>query len=184
MAATRVFVDDAVLGRLPAVCAKTGVATSDHLIMTVPVGTSEGLGIAWLLILAGPIGWLGLFIYATFRRVETLTVQLPYCETAYAELTAARRTRRNSGLSSIILFVVALVATIPSTFAARAIAAALAVIALGLLVTYIIETLHLRRLAVRVDLDGSRRWVTLSNVNDAFAEAVRQSLADHYVDRR
>jgi hypothetical protein len=37
---------------------------------------------------------------------------------------------------------------------------------------------------VRVDLDGSRRWVTLSNVNDAFAEAVRQSLADHYVDRR
>jgi hypothetical protein len=41
------------------VCAKTGVDTWDHLVMTVPVGGSEGLGIAWLLVLAGPIGWLG-----------------------------------------------------------------------------------------------------------------------------
>ena len=93
MTATRVFVDDAVLGRLPAVCARTGVATSDHLVMTVPVGTSEGLGIAWLLILGGPIGWLGLFIYAMARRVETLTVQLPYCDTAHARSSplSARR---------------------------------------------------------------------------------------------
>jgi hypothetical protein len=184
MAATRVFVDDAVLGRLPALCAKTGVATSDHLVMTVPVGTSEGLGIAWLLILGGPIGWLGLFMYATFRRVETLTVQLPYSDNAYSELAGLRRTRRNAGLSSILLFAVALVSTISSTFAARAIAAALAVIALGFLITYIVETFQIRRLAVRVHLDGSRRWVTLSNINDAFAQAVRQSQADHEVDRR
>ena len=98
MASATVFVDDAVLGQLPPVCAKSGVATSDRLIMTVPVGGSEGFGIAWLLVLAGPIGWLGLFIYSIVRRVETLTVKLPYCDAAYDELKRARRSRRNAGL--------------------------------------------------------------------------------------
>ncbi len=59
MARAMVFVDDAVLGRLPGVCAKTEVSTADHLVQTVPVDGGQGLGIAWLLVLAGPIGWLG-----------------------------------------------------------------------------------------------------------------------------
>src|ERR1700722_3877091 len=98
MTTATVFVDDAVLGRLPSVCAKPGVETADHLVMTVPVGGGDGFGLAWLLVLAGPIGWLGLFIYGVARRVETLTVRLPYCDQAYAERSTARRKRRIAGL--------------------------------------------------------------------------------------
>jgi hypothetical protein len=105
MASAMVFVDDAVLGRLPPVCAKTGIATVDRLIVTVPVGRSEGLGIAWLLILAGPIGWLGVLIDASARRQELLTVRLPYCDAAYNELARARRVRRGAGFASALFAV-------------------------------------------------------------------------------
>jgi hypothetical protein len=183
MAVTRVFVDDAVLGRLPHVCAKTGVETADHLVMTVPVGASEGFGLAWLLVLAGPIGWLGLFIYAVVRRVETLTVQVPYCDAAYIELSKGRRTKRIAGLASITLFVMAALIMIPRTFTAQAGAGALAAIGLGMLITYITETFRVRRATVGVDLDGSRRWVTLSRVSDAFAASISRAQSGHEVDR-
>ena len=179
MASATVFVDDAVLGGLPPVCAKTGVETSDHLVMTVPVGGSEGLGIAWLLVFAGPIGWLGLFIYAIVRRVETLTVKLPYCDAAYNDLARARRISRNAGLAAIALVVMALLVAIPETYTSRAAAVALAVIAVGCLITFTVETVRAHKAAVRVELDGSRRWVTLSRISERLAEAIKKSQADH-----
>ncbi|MGD0747431.1 MAG: hypothetical protein ABSB68_06435 [Acidimicrobiales bacterium] len=172
MARALVFVDDAVRGRLPDVCAKTGVATDDRLVQTVPVGGSEGFGVAWLLVLAGPIGWLGLFVYAMVRRVETLTVRLPYCDEAYAELQGARRLRRISAWASGICVVLALLALRPGTFTAQTAGAALAAVGLGFLVLAVVETRHVRRASVGVDLDGSRRWVSLDRVSDAFAAAV------------
>ena len=183
MATTRVFVDDAVLGRLPTFCAKTGVETVDHLSMTVPVGASEGFGIAWLLVFAGPIGWLGLFIYAMVRRVETLTIKVPYSDAAYAEFFNARRTKRNAGLASNFLFVIALLVATLQTFSARVATAALVVLGLGFLIIYIVETLHARTAAIGVELDGSRRWVTLSRVSDAFAEAVTRSRSVHTIEQ-
>jgi hypothetical protein len=174
MATTAVFVDDAVLGRLPPVCAKTGIETIDHLVLTAPVG-SNGLGFAWVLVLAGPIGWFVLFLYALTRREETLTVRLPYSDGAYAELRGARRLRRNAGLACVGAFVAALVVAALQTFTARAGAAALAVIGLCLLVTFVAEALHVRRAGVGVVLDGSRRWVQLSRVSDAFAAAAAHS---------
>jgi len=43
-----VFVDDAVLGHLPAVCVKDGVRTDDRLTLTQEVagGSGAGLGVA------------------------------------------------------------------------------------------------------------------------------------------
>ncbi len=184
MATARVFVDDAVLGRLPSVCAKTGVETADHLVMTVPVGGSDGFGLAWLLVLAGPIGWLGLFVYGVVRRVETLTVRLPYCDQAYAELSNARRIRRNAGLASLVLFVLAVLFLIPRTYPAWAAAGALGALCLGLMIMYIVETIRIRRAAVGVDLDGSRRWVTLSRVSDEFADSIKRSQSEYDFDRR
>jgi hypothetical protein len=175
MATATVFVDDAVLGRLPPVCAKTGVETDDHLVMTVPVGGSDGFGLAWLLILAGPIGWLGLVIYAAARRVETLTVRLPYCDEAYMELSNARRTKRNAGLATFVLFLAAVVFLLLRSYAGRVAAAALAVVIIGMAITYIAETFRIRRAAVGVELDGSRRWVTLSRVSDELLDAVNSS---------
>jgi hypothetical protein len=178
MAVATVFVDDAVLGRLPPVCAKTGVETADHLVQTVPVGSS-GLGFAWLLVFLGPLGWLVLFIFALVQRGETLTVRLPFSDAAYGELRSARRLRRNAGLASVAFFLAALFVVMLQTFTARAGAAALAIIGLCLVATYIAESLHVRRAAVGVELDGSRRWVTLTRVSDAFAGAVTDSQHSH-----
>ena len=183
MATARVFVDDAVLGRLPPLCAKTGVETPDHVVMTVPVGGSEGFGLAWLLVLAGPLGWLGLFVYALVRRVETLTVRLPYCDAAYAELFRARRTKRIAALVTAGLFLMALLALIPETYTARAAAVALAIVGVGMLLTYIAESRRVRRAAVGVHLDGSRRWVTLSRVSEAFAISVERSQNERDLNR-
>ena len=178
MAAATVFVDDAVLGRLPPVCAKTGVETADHLVMTVPVGGSDGFGIAWLLIVLGPIGWLGLFLYGVLRRVETLTVRLPYCDEAYIELSNARHARRNVGLASIVLFVAAVLFLIPQSYAGRVAAGALGAACLWMMITYIVETFRVRRAAVGVDLDGSRRWVTLSHVSNVFSDSVKRAQSE------
>jgi len=183
VATATVFVDDAVLGRLPPACAKTGVETTDHLVTTVPVGGSDGFGLAWLLILAGPIGWLGLFVYGVVRRVETLTVRLPYCDEAYLELSRAQRTRRNVGLASIVLFMVAVLFLIPQTLTGRVAAAAFGAACLWMMIAYIAETFRVRRAAVGVDLDGSRRWVTLTGVSDAFADSVKRSQSEYDFDR-
>jgi hypothetical protein len=178
MASEMVFVDDAVLGHLPPICAKTGDETWDHLVMTVPVGGHEGLGLAWLLLLLGPLGWLGLFVYAATRRSEALTVRLPYCDAAFNALVRARRARRNAGVATVLLLVGALIVAIRPTFTAHAAGAALAVIALGFLGICIAETLQVRRCTVRVQLDGSRRWVTLSRISEPLAAAVKRSRAD------
>jgi hypothetical protein len=183
VATALVFVDDAVLGRLPPVCAKTGVETEDHLVMTVPVGGSDGFGLAWLLVLVGPVGWLGLIIYGAVRRVETLTVRLPYCDAAYIELSNTRRSRRNAGLATIALFVVAVLLLILRNDAGRVAAAAVAVVFVGMGITYFAETLRVRRAAVGVELDGSRRWVTLSRVSELFADSVKRSQSERDVDR-
>jgi hypothetical protein len=170
-----VFVDDAVLGYLPPLCAKTGDDTPDRLGMTVPVGRSEGLGIAWLLLLAGPLGWLGLLLYAALRREENLTVRLPYCDAAYNGLVRARRARRNSGIATVVFALMALAVVIPETYVAHAAAAALGVLAMGCFLVFVGETFHVRRAAARVQLDGSRRWVTLSRISDPRAEAIKRS---------
>ncbi len=183
MATATVFVDDAVLGRLPPVCAKTGVETADHLVVTVPVGGSDGFGLAWLLVLAGPIGWLGLLIYGVARRVETLTVRLPYSDEAYIELSNARRTGRNTGLASIALFVAAFLFLIPRTHLAWVAAGAFGAAFLWMMITYIAETFRIRRASVGVALDGSRRWVTLSRVSDEFAGSAKRSQSEHDFNR-
>jgi hypothetical protein len=53
----------------------------------------------------------------------------------------------------------------------------LVVIAIGSISTYVAETFRTRRAAVHVDLDGSRRWVTLSRISDPLADAIKRSQA-------
>jgi len=50
-----VFVDDAVRGALPKVCVRDGTPTADALRRREDVGDRAGLGVAWLLLLAGPL---------------------------------------------------------------------------------------------------------------------------------
>ena len=173
MASVTVFVDEAVRGDLPPVCAKTGVETPDHLVATVAVGGS-GLGAAWLLIFLGPVGWLALFVYGLVRTDETLTVRLPYSDAAYAELASSTRTKRTLGWFVFAAGISAVVVLIGHSFSARAASAVLALAAAGLAVAWFVELLQVRRASVGVALDASRRWVTVSRVCDDFARAVRR----------
>ncbi len=172
--AVTVFVDDAVLGHLPPLCVKDGVPTTDRLTLTQDVAGSTGLGLAWLLLLAGPLGWLGLFVLGFSRRgADYLTVTLPYSEPAYERVRRTTTVRRRAAFVLAGATLSAVVALLPRTTDSRLLAAVLAVIAAAALVKVLIESFHLRRLAVPVVLDASRRWVTLYGVHPRFAQAVQ-----------
>jgi hypothetical protein len=175
MATATVFVDDAVLGALPPVCAKTGRVTEDRLVETVHVKSGVP-AMAWLLLLLGPLGLVALFIYACASRDETLTVRLPFSDRAYGELSHARQRQRALGWSALAALGGALCVLIPGGFTAHAAAAALAVLGVLLLASWCAESVHARRTGVGVELDASRRWVTLTRVHDDFARAVQDGL--------
>jgi len=179
MGSATVFVDDAVRGTLPGVCAKTGVATSSAMTIHSELGDRAGMGVAWLLVFAGPIGWLALLVISMSRggRREVLTVQVPLSEEAYEHLRSARRRQSlwlavalTSGLAVFLTLVMA-------SDAGGLLGRAGAIFALGMAIAGVVGLIvNERRLAqarIVVDLDASRRWVTLSGVHPTFVEACR-----------
>jgi hypothetical protein len=175
VAAVTVFVDDAVLGRLPAVCVKNGTLTNDRLTFTQDVGGRAGLGVAWLLVLAGPLGWIGLFIIAATRQNdELLTVTLPYSEAAHLRLRQALRARSQAMWVMMGALLGAFVSLLFRTTDSRLLALALAVVATGALIKSIMEASIVKNAMVRLSLDASRRWVTLSGVHPNFEAAIYQ----------
>ena len=175
MASVMVFVDDAVRGDLPPVCSRDGVPTRDSLGRNQEIGDRAGLGIAWLLLLAGPLGWLGLILIAASRsgRGEALHVRLPMCESAYQRMRGARQPRDRSTFALLIATVATLLlfamgdTTVLTQFGFL-VAGGVAVVSL---VTLVMGSLRFERANVGISLDASRRWVTLSNVHPEFAAA-------------
>jgi len=175
VAAVTVFVDDAVLGRLPPVCVKDGVGTDDRLILTQDVGGRTGLGVAWLLILAGPLGWIGLFVIAATRQSnELITVDLPCCKAAHLRMRRTRRARSQAMLVFMGAIVAAFVSLCFRTHDTRLLATALAIFAAGALVRAIFETIQVGKTTVHLSLDASRRWITMSGMHPNFAAAMHQ----------
>jgi hypothetical protein len=175
MADVTVFVDRAVQGDLPRVCVIDGVDTADSLAVRREIGDGASLGVAWLLLLAGPLGWIGLHVVASYRsgRAEVLTVRLPYSAAAYARLRAARRQLRIGwGLvaAGVVAGLFVAVAGLWTAFAALVIGAAVAAGAWGL-AEVVRSAWRMGRLSVGVELDASRRWVTLRSVHPRFAAA-------------
>lgn len=174
MASVTVFVDDAVLGTLPPVCVIDGVVTDDQLTFSQQMGDRSGLGVAWLLILVGPLGWLGLIVISAFRRSgELLTVTLPFSEAAYTRRRKAERARLRAAFVMVALLVGAFAALVQRTTQFRVVALGLAVLACIALSSVIAEAARVRRTSVRLDLDASRRWITLQGVHDSFVNAVQ-----------
>ncbi len=168
-----VFVDTAVLGTLVPICVKEGTPTDSYLTVNSEVAGGTGLGVAWMLILLGPLGWLGLIVIAFVRRPsDVLTVELPFSEHAYQRYRSARRMQHTWLFGAIILAVLA--------FAAYRLLQPLGALGGGLLglcalaacVAGLLEWRRVRSLTVGVALDASRRWVTLSGVHPDFARAV------------
>jgi hypothetical protein len=176
VAAVTVFVDDAVRGDLPSVCVRTGAPATTRVTVDAPVG--GGLGLLWLLVLAGPLGLLALLFVAVSRSGrETLAVKLPYSDAAYEKERSLRRARDLALVATFIFILAALIGVLDT----RAVWAALA--AAGLVASLVMHA-RLDFRSVDISLDGSRRWVRLSNVNPAFAEAVERSVpADHQLPR-
>ncbi|MGH9920166.1 MAG: hypothetical protein ACRD6W_15035 [Nitrososphaerales archaeon] len=161
------FVDDAVLGRLPQICIKDGVPTTDTLVVSTPVTSGGGLGIAWLLVLAGPLGWLGLVVIGAMRRpADMLTVRLPWSEAAYSRLRKAKAELWPFALGTPFLLIAALFAL------GRHSALLAGVLAIGMALCatrWAVALYRIRDCSVLIDLDASRRWVTLSRVHPRFA---------------
>lgn len=179
--AVTVFVDDAVRGALPAFCARDGVPTADHLVHHQAVGDGARLGVAWLLVFAGPLGWLALAFIVTSRsgRAEMLTVSLPWSVPAVERQQALLRGRRTAGGTVAALVVLVLVGSMnglvwefPGPLQRVGIVAVLALTGV-LLTAYLVADRRLRRESVDIALDASRRWVSLANVHPDFAAAVR-----------
>jgi len=171
MATVSVFVDEAVRGRLPMVCAKTGQPADLLVRTTQPVG--GGLpGVAWLLIFLGPPGWGVLLLLALFGSgQESLTVRIPRTHGSFEWEHQMRRYMWASfvmGLASLALEVV---------FAGQLTPLDL-VLGLAFLIVALILRTTVAMKAVGIALDGSRRWVTLSGVHPDFARAVEGQAAE------
>jgi hypothetical protein len=164
MARVEVFVDDAVRGRLPNVCVKTGDRADGKFRIEQEY---DGLNGGWfLLLLLGPFGWVILVVLALSARRSSLSVQLPYSTGAVDHEVRLSR-ERWVAIAAVILLVLAGAAqflSIPRTmwYVAAAVALAVAVI---IHVRFVWTRVHIR-------LDASRRWITLSNVHPEFVHAV------------
>lgn len=185
MADATVFIDDAVLGRLPAMCAKDGVPTVDVLRVHKRIGEANRLGIAWLVVLTGPIGWLVLLVLLGRDTGEKIAVDVPLGEPAYQRYRSAKRIRGIGwalALLAVPLFFSIIAPVGPTGWASPigwALSGCLGVaVAAGIVLTAVGER-RLTAASVSVEIDGSRRWVTLGNVHPTFAAACR-----HRVDTR
>ncbi len=175
MANVTVFVDDGVLGNLPEVCAVTGIPTGDKLTFRKQVGGSTGLGVAWLLVLAGPLGWLGIAAMALFRRgAEYLTVTLPYSENVQLRRVQAEKAQLKAMVVMVVALVLAFVAFVQESYGSDLLALGLAAIGVGALVTMVMCARRIHHLSVQLTLDASRRWLTLWGVNPEFVLAVER----------
>ena len=164
MASISVFVDDAVLGRLPNVCAKTGAPANGRQRIDQ---TRGGLGAAWLLLLLGPIGWVVFLVVALDvasggRSRSTCRCRRPPsstsagCARAGGPSSPARCSSSRAASSELEPLPV-------EAWLGFALVAGVAALALQLVLAF-------DRVGVR--LDASHRWVTLSGVDARFVDAV------------
>ena len=171
-AAATVFVDDAIRGDLPDVCVKTGRPADITMTRRHRVG-GGGLGVAWLLVLLGPLGFVVLILVAVLAPAgEQLTVRLPYTQAAFD----AERGRRTLYVAMIGLGAMALLTAGlrfgPFPAAASALIGGALVLAGAVFWSYDWFT------DVGIYLDVTRRWITLSRVHPAFARAVEARAAE------
>jgi hypothetical protein len=174
MAEVTVFVDDVVIGRLPALCVKEGVPTTDRLTVR-DASSGPGFGAAWLLVLVGPIGWIVL-LYLSIAGKGGLTGRLPFSEFAYRRLMVAQRMQTVWIAAAVVVGLLASLslAIYSSTRSSGSSAAAIVLGAatVAAVVKLALQTREVRRAEVQLLLDDSRRWVTIKGVHPDFAAAV------------
>lgn len=183
MAQARVFVDDAVLGQLPQICAKGGQATASRLRIVHQVGRSPVPSFLWLLVFAGPVGWVVLALLMLRASGEELTVEVPLSDDRYDTFTAARRRRSLIDLAGFAALCGAGLVVATAGISPVSVVLLLLILVCGLLAD-VRATDRLKSASVGVVLDGSRRWVTLQRVHPAFANACAAQARSHQLADR
>jgi hypothetical protein len=172
-----VYVDDAVRGTLPPVCVKEGVPTEGSLRVTRNVGNGSGLGVAWLLVLFGPLGWFTLLIIALVRSpADRLGVRLPFSESSYARLVYARRMLRIWVSVTGFLSFLAIVLLAFHNSGAEALAVFSGVFSFVSFWMLLMASRRLSYARVGIMLDGSRHWLTISGAHPHFVDAARDQV--------
>lgn len=158
-----VFVDDAVQGRFPRVCTRTGRASDGWLTVDENVERSSPMStpVLALLLLAGPIGWVAILLFSPHTS-DHLTVRVPWSADVQHRIVVLRRERR-AARAAAALGGVALVATLMSgargpTMLAQVVLATLALATAVAVVAALVIEHRIGGLSVGVDLDASRRW--------------------------
>ena len=185
MTTATVFVDDAVQGHLPMVCARTGApADGLHRIHKVIGGSSGWL---WLLIFLGPFGWLFLVAALAFSgRSRELLVRLPYSNAALDQERREFRSAVVAGLAmvaSVVALIVALLGPQPRSQSAETVVYVLIITSVvAALTTFVLASRYSTR-RPGIVLDASGRWVNLNGVHADFARAVADRSARAFTDR-
>ena len=169
MASVEVFVDDAVRGRLPYVCAKTGVPADGKLRIRQ---TRGHVGPAVLLVFLGPVGWIALFTIAWFAgRFGELNVRLPYSQRAVDHETRLQHARLVAFVAGSLALLVALLSA--SARPRQRWLVCSQVSPSWPRVVGVVQHFRLDRVRVGVNARTlSRRWVTLTGVHPDFVRAV------------
>jgi len=166
-----VFVDDAVQGRFPDICVKDGVPARGRLRVIKDVNGSNRIGILWLLLLLGPLGWIALLlVLGTRSGGEQLVLKLPYSDAAYDRFTRARRFRTLALAVGVCGTAVLLLLT---AWARLGLSGVVLSVVAAIVATTVAVLAEVRFIETTVDvrLDASRRWVTLGRVHPMFASS-------------
>jgi MFS family permease len=165
MAAVSVFVDDAIRGDLPLVCAKTGAPADLKVRVRQPVG--GGIPVwAWFLLFLGPLGIVALILAAILAPgAEYLTVRIPETEASFEQERQLERWRLVA-LGAGVVFPTLFLSTVGMFPMLWLVVGVAFFAAAGVL------TLMLWRQSVGVSIDVTRRWVTFTNVHPNFVDAV------------
>jgi hypothetical protein len=157
-----VRVDDALIGRLPPVCVMTGARADGYVPLVVP----KRLGVAWLLLLAGPVGLV--VLAALYPRLRTrYVVRVPMSAGAFARLHLLWRRRLWCTALGVVGVVVAL--------GTRWIGALSALIALGAVASLAVAIgAHVRVPWAQPSMtaDARGRTITMTGVATGFKAAV------------
>ncbi|HEX7094632.1 MAG TPA: hypothetical protein VF183_02030 [Acidimicrobiales bacterium] len=157
--------DDARVGRLPRVCVTTGERADGYAPMIVP----RRLGVAWLLLLAGPIGVA--VLVALYPRLRTRdVVRIPMSAGAFDRWQTERLRRLWCGWLGAM--------GIPVAFALRALGPLALVVALAsavLLATALRAHWRIPWLQPSMSADPRGVRLTMLGVHERFAAAIGSS---------
>jgi hypothetical protein len=163
--AVRVFVDDAIRGDLPMVCAKTGEPADFLVRVRQPVGGGIP-GWVWLLLFLGPMGVFALLLAALLApATEYLTVRIPESDASFQRERQLERLRLAALGAGVLVPLYG--AFRPGMFPLVWLVVTVAAFLTAGAITWV-----LWRQSISVSIDVTRRWVTLANVHPAFAQAV------------